>query len=183
MAEYFRCFYNGFNEDATVWFPYRRDDPIFELPTCFDSTTGRFDEDLTDELIKPGILPANFFSGKDAPTYEFYNPSAAARQLGMGQLPIQVYFAGRAKFRDGLTTGLDYSRLRDRIPDSTTIDLNDWIVAPFAVQPFKLWWAEWKQYLFCNSPSAYCNLLDPTNIDPNAEVFFLSRFLLFYQRG
>src|SRR5688572_18331392 len=124
VTEYFRCFYNGFNEDATVWFPYQRDDPIFELPTCFDSTTGRFDEELTDELIKPGILPANLFSGKDAPTYEFYNPSAAARQLGMGQLPIQVYFAGRVKFRDGLTTGLDYSRVRDRILDSNTTSLS-----------------------------------------------------------
>src|SRR5688572_27513887 len=55
VAEYFRCFYKGFNEDATVWFPYQRDDPIFELPTCFDLTTGQFDEELTDELIKPGI--------------------------------------------------------------------------------------------------------------------------------
>ena len=80
--------------------------------------------------------------GKDAPTYEFYNPSAAARQFGMGQLPTQAYFAGRAKFREELTKGLDYNRLRDRIPDSSTIDLNEWIVAPFAVQPFKLWWAE-----------------------------------------
>nr|TKW28118.1 hypothetical protein SEVIR_3G304600v2 [Setaria viridis] len=129
-----------------------KDDPIFELPSCFDSTTGRFDEDLTDELIKLGILPANFFSGKDAPTYEFYNPSVVARQFGMGQLPIQAYFVGQAKFRDELTK-----------------DLNDWIVAPFAVQQFKLWWAEWKQYLFCASVSTYCNLLDPTNIDPNAE--------------
>src|SRR5688572_23132102 len=79
VAEYFQCFYNGFNEDATVWFPYQRDNPVFELPTCFDSTSGRFDEDLYEGLIKPGLLPANFFSGKDAPTYEFYNPSAAAR--------------------------------------------------------------------------------------------------------
>ena len=94
----------------------------------------------------------------------------------MGQLPIQVYFAGRIKFRDELTSGLDYSRLRDRILDSSTIDLNDWLVAPFAVQPFKLWWADWKQFLFCNSASAYCNLLDPANIDPNAEVLYLADF-------
>ena len=79
MAEYFRCFYNGFSEDATSWFPYQKEEPLFELPSCFDSATSKFDEDLTDELIKPGILPANFFSGKDTPTYEFYNPSVAAR--------------------------------------------------------------------------------------------------------
>nr|XP_034577307.1 uncharacterized protein LOC117840882 [Setaria viridis] len=88
----------------------------------------------------------------------------------MGQLPIRVYFAGRIKFREALKTGLDYCRLRDRIPDSSTINLNEWLLYPFAIQPFKLWWAEWKQFLFCNSASAYCNLLDPSNIDPNAEA-------------
>src|SRR5688572_7295952 len=98
VAEYFRCFYNGFSEDATSWFPYQRDDPIFELPSCFDSTTGRFDEDLTDELIKPRVLPANFFSGKDAPTYEFYNPSVVAQQFGLGQMPIGIYFISHMQF-------------------------------------------------------------------------------------
>ena len=95
-------------------------------------------------------------------------------------MPIYAYFAGRAKFRDELTKGLDYNRLRDQIPDSNTIDLTGWIVAPFAVQQFKLWWAEWKQYLFCASAAVYCNLLDPANIDPNAEVplFFLADFHL-----
>ncbi|XP_034586742.1 uncharacterized protein [Setaria viridis] len=67
---------------------------------------------------------------------------------------------------DELTKGLDYSRLCDKVPDSSTIDLNNWIVAPFAVQPFKSWWAEWKQHLFCASPVTYCNDLDPENIDP-----------------
>nr|XP_034576805.1 uncharacterized protein LOC117840411 [Setaria viridis] len=127
-----------------------------------------FDNDLTNALIKLGILPANFFSGKDSPTYEFYNPSVAARQFGLGQLLIRVYFAGRAKFRDALTKSLDYNRLCDLVPDSSTIDLNNWIVAPFAVKQFKLWWAEWKQHLFCVSPTTYCNDLDPDNIDPNA---------------
>nr|XP_034591633.1 uncharacterized protein LOC117853357 [Setaria viridis] len=53
--------------------------------------------------------------------------------------------------------------------DSSTIDLADWIVAPFVVQQFKLWWAECKQHLFCASAAIYCNILDPNNIDPNAE--------------
>ncbi|RLM48734.1 hypothetical protein C2845_PMPSC004515 [Panicum miliaceum] len=169
-AEYFRCFYNGLSEEMIIWHPYQTVEPIFELPVCFDFSTRTFDKELMDVLIKPGILPANFFSGKDSPTYEFYCPSAAARQLGFGQLPIRVYFAGQAKFRDGLTSSLDYSRLCDLVPDSSTIDLNGWSVASFATQQYKLWWAEWKQHLFCKSPSSYCNILDPENINPNAAV-------------
>ncbi|RLN09941.1 hypothetical protein C2845_PM11G17080 [Panicum miliaceum] len=169
-AEYFRCFYNGFSEETVSWYPYRTVEPIFELPVCYDSSTHTFDRELMDILIKPGILPANFFSGKDSPTYEFYNPSVAARQLGFGQLPIRVYFAGQAKFRDELTKSLDYNRLCNLVPDSSTIDLNNWTVASFAVQQFKLSWAEWKQYLFCKSSSTYYNILDPEKIDPSAAV-------------
>ena len=98
VAEYFRCFYNDFSEETTSWYPYQRTEPLFELPFCYDLTSNTFDNDLTDVLIKPGILPVNFFSGKDAPTYEFYNPSVAAQQISLGQLPIRVYFAGRVKF-------------------------------------------------------------------------------------
>jgi len=31
------------------------------------------------EMISPRILPTNFTSGKETPSYEFYNPSVAAR--------------------------------------------------------------------------------------------------------
>ena len=39
------------------------------------------------EIISPRILPTNFTAGKDIPSYEFYNPLVAARQLGFGQVP------------------------------------------------------------------------------------------------
>src|SRR5688572_29378328 len=119
--------------------------------------------------------PHHFFSGKGSSTYEFYNPSVAARQFGLGQTLIGVYFVGRVKFRELPSTGLEYYRLCSLIPDSSTIDLNNWLVAPFSIQQFKLWWGEWKQHLFCASPAVYCNQLDLAHIDPNAEVTKPSR--------
>nr|TKW32159.1 hypothetical protein SEVIR_2G151900v2 [Setaria viridis] len=66
---------------------------------------------------------------------------------------------------------LDSCRLRSILPaerNSNTVDFTNWVVAPFAVQQFKLWWSEWKQHLFCVPPATYSNDLDPDNIDPNA---------------
>nr|TKW28650.1 hypothetical protein SEVIR_3G342600v2 [Setaria viridis] len=123
-AEYFRCFYIGFSEETTRWYLHQREDSLFENPDCFELDTNSFEDRIMEIFIKPRILPANFFSGKDSPTL---------------------------------------------IPDSSTIDLNNWLVAPFSTQQFKLWWAEWKQHLFCTAPAVYCNQLDPTHVDPNAE--------------
>lgn len=112
VAEHFRCFYNGFTETSTIRYPYYGEDPIFEYPICFDSATNTFDREILEILIKPGILPTNLFAGKTPPTYEFYNPSAAARQLGFGQLLIGVYFADRVWPREKLSNGLEYDRLQ-----------------------------------------------------------------------
>ena len=117
----------------------------------------------------------NFFSRKDSPTYKFYNPSVAARQFGLGQMPIGVHFVARVKFREPVSRGFVYNRLCNLTPDSNTIDLSTWLVVPFSTQQFKLCWAEWKQHLFCATPVVYCNQLDPAHADPNAEVTKLSR--------
>ena len=83
VAEHFRCFYNGFTKSTTIWYPYYSKSPMFGHPISFNSTTCTFDREILEVLIKPGILPMNFFAGKaQYSTYEFYNPSAMAHHLG-----------------------------------------------------------------------------------------------------
>jgi len=58
-------------------------------------------------------IPVNTFSsGKDASIiYEFYNPSAVARQLAFGQLPIKLCYADVIKPREAITSGLDWDKV------------------------------------------------------------------------
>ena len=69
------------------------------------------------EIISPKILPINFTAGKDIPSYEFYNPSIAARQLGFGQVPPSLFFVGKVQFKGAVNSALSYSRLKDLEPD------------------------------------------------------------------
>ena len=57
-------------------------------------------------IITPRAIPVNFFgSGKASNlTYEFYNPSALARQLAFGQLPIALCYADVIKPRETITS-------------------------------------------------------------------------------
>ena len=95
ITDFFKCFYHGFAENSTIWFAYHDDDNNFENPFKFQLESWKDDEYASKrlkEIISPRILPANFTSGKDAPIFEFYNPSAAARQLGFGQVPLFPFF-------------------------------------------------------------------------------------------
>jgi hypothetical protein len=54
----------------------------------------------------------NFGSGKNTnTTYEFYNPSALARQLAFHQLPIKLCYADVVKPREVITSGLKWIRI------------------------------------------------------------------------
>lgn len=89
---FFKGFYNGLDEGHTNWFVYDGEDE-FERPYKF-----RFSKACNDKtsssifqcMITPGILPVDFHHGRChkgtqipivPPSYEFYNPSVAARQL------------------------------------------------------------------------------------------------------
>ena len=63
------------------------------------------DNDLMKAIITLRAIPANTFgSGKNTSiTYEFYNPSAEARQLAFGQLLIRLYYADVIKPRETIT--------------------------------------------------------------------------------
>ena len=68
-----------------------------EVQVKFQLDSWKTDEEaakIMKEIISPRILPINFTAGKDAPGYEFYNPSVAGRQLGFGQVPPFLFFVG-----------------------------------------------------------------------------------------
>ena len=97
-TDFFRCFYNGFTEDSTIWFAYHDDNKEYENPFKFNLDSWRDEEEATkimSEAISPRILPANFTSGKSAIGYEFCYPSVVARQVGFVQVPPFPYFADK----------------------------------------------------------------------------------------
>jgi hypothetical protein len=112
-------------------------------------------------MIKPGFLPSCVFGKDQSDTYEFYNPSVCARQLGFGQLSIGLYFSNLIKPPEIIPSGTSYQRLLDRVPDSATVDLDSWRFSGFSSPLFNIWWAEWCDHLFCISPRIYCEKLDP----------------------
>lgn len=96
ISYFFKLFFKGFPEEILEWFVYP-DIPEFEQPTSF-----RFESDYTgaealkvlNYMIRPCLLPTESRRGREKPpiSYEFYNPSVAARQMGFGQLPPKLFF-------------------------------------------------------------------------------------------
>jgi len=115
-------------------------------------------------IITPRAIPVNTFgSGKNTnPTYEFYNPSALARQLTFGQLSIRLCYADVVKPRETITSGLEWIRIAQLQPNviTTDIDLSAWVPALFITQLYKHWWEEWKEHLFSASAHTYCGMID-----------------------
>ena len=128
MKDFIKCFYNGFADESIIWFAYHVKNHNYENPVKLQLDNWKDDEDATKSLkeaIAPWILPANFTLGRGQPSYEFYHPSATARELGFGQLPIHLFFADKVWARDTVKSTLNYSHLKDREPDLSTIDLNN----------------------------------------------------------
>ena len=118
-TDFFKCFYNGFTEDSTIWFAYYDDNKESENPFKFNLDSWKNDEEATNimrEAISPRILPANFTSGKSAIGYEFCYPSVVARQLGFVQVPPLFYFADKVQARNPIDTALTYNRLKNLEP-------------------------------------------------------------------
>ena len=163
ITDFFKCFYNGFPETSTIWFAYHDDNASYENPFKFQFDSWKTDEEATKimkEIISPRILPINFTAGKDVPSYEFYNPSVAARQLGFGQVPPLPFFVGKVQFRGALNNALSYNRLKDLELDVDMALLADWQIIPFITTPFTQWWSEWKEHIFCRATNLYCIVLN-----------------------
>ena len=122
------------------------------------------------EIISPRILPVNFTAGKDIPSFKFYNPSVAARQLGFGQVPPLPFFAGKVQFRGALNNALSYDRLKNLEPDVDMIVLADWQVVPFTTTPFTQWWSKWQEHIFCKAVNLYCIALNENYQGTDDEV-------------
>jgi len=154
--------------------PYEDPDTRFPLTFHpFDNALNK-DHDLMMAIITLGAIQVNFFgSGKASYlTYEFYNPSALARQLAFGQLPIALCYADVVKPREIITSGLEWIRIAQLPPnaDTSDIDLSAWIPALFVTQAYKQWWAEWKEHLFCRSPLTYRGMIDSSYKVPDNTV-------------
>ena len=81
-TDFFKCFYNGFTEDSTIWFAYHNDNKEYENPFKLNLDSRKNDEEATNimrEAISPRILPANFTPRKSVIGYELCYPSVVAR--------------------------------------------------------------------------------------------------------
>ena len=137
--DFFKCFYNAFTENSTIWFAYHDDNKEYENPFMFSLDSWRDDEGATNimrEAISPRILPANFTSGKSAIGYEFCYPSIVARQLGFVQVPPLLYFADKVQARNPIGNALTYNRLKSLEPVIDMTQLADWQIASLTTIPF-----------------------------------------------
>jgi hypothetical protein len=103
VGRFFQTLYDGLSKDQRAWMPYE------DLETRFPLTFHPFDKD-NDLMIAITLraIPVNSFGSRKNinTTYEFYNPSALARQLAFGQLPIKLCYADVVKRRETITSGL-----------------------------------------------------------------------------
>jgi hypothetical protein len=116
FQEWFGQFYDGFAKNARVWFPY---DSFtnYELPADLrlndlnDAADPSSRENFVS-AISPCILSTGVSQGRNVQiSYEFYHPTSAARQLGLGQLPISLYFARKIQTRGVVTSALQMDRV------------------------------------------------------------------------
>jgi len=174
VSRFFKTLYEGLTKEQRAWMPYQDPDTRFPLIFHpFDNALNK-DHDLMMAIITPRAIPVNFFgSGKASNlTYEFYNPSALARQLAFGQLPIALCYADVVKPRETITSGLEWIRIAQLPPSADTdVDLSAWIPALFT-QAYKQWWEEWKEHLFCRSALTYHGMIDPKYKNPENTVTF-----------
>jgi hypothetical protein len=113
IDRFFQTLYNGLSKDHQAWMPYEDEESRFPLTFHPADDTLNKDNDLMTAIITLRAIPVNNFgSGKNTnTTYEFYNPSALACQLGFGQLPIKLYYADVVKPREAITSGLEWIRI------------------------------------------------------------------------
>ncbi len=177
LKDWFFSFYDGFQKNARVWFPYA-DSTDLDLLAEF-----RF-EDINHEkyqksreifaaTISPCILPVSIHQGRNIQvSYEFYHPISSARQFGMGQLPIGLYFADKTQCRGDISSSLMMDRLlnisRPPLGSIENIEL-----ASFRSRAFDRWWSEWKLHLFHQPASMYMTDLFP-DVIPQVNLYFVN---------
>jgi hypothetical protein len=168
LKDWFFSFYDGFQKDARVWFFYA-DLMDFELPADFrfeDINHEKFQQsrEVFTTAISPCILPVGIHQGRNIQvSNEFYHPMSSARQLGMGQLPISLYFAVKIQCRGDISSTLMMDRLLN-IPRPPLGSIENIKLARFRSRALDRWWSEWKLHLFHQSASMYMTDLFPDAI-------------------
>jgi len=124
------------------------------------------------------LLHVEFKHGREKPptSYEFYNSSIAARELGFGQLPRGLFFANKLRPREAVTQPWEFLGIRQFEEALPQINAEGWKCGPFSSNLFNVWWQEWAQHLFCSSVTPFCQSLDP-NFQPDNEVDILPVFI------
>jgi len=144
IGRFFQTLYDGLSKDQRAWMLYEDAESRFPLTFHPADDALNKDNDMMMAIITPrAILVNNFGSRKNTNmTYEFYNPSALARQLTFGQLLIQHCYADVVKPREVITIGLEWIRIAQLQPDADTIDIDllAWVPALFITQSYKQWW-------------------------------------------
>ena len=85
---------------------------------------------------------------------------SSARQFGMGQLPIGLYFADKIQCRGEISSTLMMDRLLN-IQGPLLGSIEDIELARFRSRAFDKWWAEWKKHIFHQSAFVYMTDLFP----------------------
>ena len=90
---------------------------------------------------------------------------SSARQLGMDQLPIGLFFADKIQCRGEISSTLMMDRLLNlQGPPLGSIENIE--LAGFKSKNFDRWWGEWKLHLFHQPASMYMTDLFPDVIPP-----------------
>jgi hypothetical protein len=149
IGHLFKLLFKGF--DKVLWLPYRENEDL-TLPCKFSyefGCLGKVSIEIFNSFIKPCILPSKFHHGRLVqPTYEFYNPNIAARQLGCGQLPPRLFLSRIIRFREVIRDGIEANKVFELgctlpIYEPYTFGLIE------AAHPlFSSWWQEWQAHIF-----------------------------------
>lgn len=113
-AQFFNSFYLGCTKDAIIRFAYGEGNDNYEFPTGFSFSEVSGDSgDLFRIMISPAILPVFFHRGREKPqTYDFYYPSVSARQFGLGQMSIHLYFSDKIMAKEYVNYALEFDRVQ-----------------------------------------------------------------------
>jgi hypothetical protein len=165
LKDWFCSFYDGFQKDTQIWFPYE-DSTLLENPSDFrfeDINHERYQKsrEVFSPAISPCILLVGIHQGRNIQiSYEFYHPMSAVRQLGMGQLPIGLFFANKIQCRGEISSTLMMDRLLNlQGPPLGSIENIE--LARFRSRSFDRWWGEWKLHLFHQPALMYMTDLFP----------------------
>nr|BAX24987.1 aminotransferase-like [Oryza minuta] len=167
ISTWFIRFYTGPPSVKMDMFVYPSDSD-FELPA--DLNLGLINDDMVSREVfmigvTPCLLPVGIFQGRSTSlSYEFYNPMVAARQCGLGQLPVSLHFHWLLESRGTVSSALIMSKaLETRIPALGDCD-RLWLSA-FIHISFQAWWQEWAIHIFHQSARFFLTeLID--NISP-----------------